>query len=58
MVGIIHSVKRTGITDNKLWNCIRELNKCKIKREWRKWLIVKDEYSDIKTAVIKELENF
>lgn len=58
MVNVIHSVMKTGITDNTLWNCISNLNKCKIKKEWRKWLIAKDEYSDIKNAVIKELTHF
>jgi hypothetical protein len=58
MVSIIQSVKKTEITDNKLWNCIGELNKCKIRKEWRDWLIADDEYSDIKIEVIKELRNF
>ena len=58
MVNVIHRVVKTGITDNTLWNCISNLNKCKIKKEWRKWLIAKDGYSDIKNAVIKELRHF
>jgi hypothetical protein len=45
----------TGITDNSLWNCILQLKtKCQMKREWRRWLIVKDELSSIKNAVLKE----
>lgn len=55
---VIHTVMKTGITDNTLWNCINNLNKCKIKKDWRKWLIAKDEYSDIKNTVIKELTHF
>ena len=56
MVTIIVKINNTGITDNSLWNCIRQLkSKCQIKREWRKWLIVKDELSNIKNPVLKEL---
>ena len=57
-VNIIRKIKETGKTDNRLWNCISKLdtNKCKIKIEWRRWLIKKDEYSDIKNAVLKELQ--
>jgi hypothetical protein len=56
-VNIIRKIKETGKTDNRLWNCISKLNtnKCKIKTEWRRWFIKKDEYSDIKNAVLKEL---
>jgi hypothetical protein len=48
MKKIIQEMNRSGITDNALWNCILHLKNCKIKREWRKWLIQKDEYSNIK----------
>ena len=43
MVSIINSVKKIGITDNKLWTCINELNKFKLKGEWRIWYIASDE---------------
>ena len=57
LVMIINKVYRTEITDNSLWKCVDQLNKskCKIKRDWRKWLIDKDEFSGIKNAVLKEL---
>ncbi len=55
MINIIQKVSETGITDNKLWLCINQLNRCKVRREWRKWLIRKDEYYAIKIAVMKEL---
>lgn len=55
MVNIIRRVSKTGITDNKLWLCINRLNRCKIRREWRTWLIKRDKYYDIKSAVMKEL---
>jgi hypothetical protein len=57
MVEIIKDMRDTGLTDNSLWNCIINLNKnkCKIKHQWRKWLIQKDEYSSIKNAVFREL---
>lgn len=57
MVNIIHNMKESGITDNTLWNCINKLNQCKIRTEWRKWLIKKDDFSDIKNAVFKELSS-
>jgi hypothetical protein len=57
MVSIIYNIKKTGITDNTLWNCTVKLNQCKIKTKWRKWLIRKDKYSDIKNAVFKELSS-
>ena len=57
LVMIISKVYRTEITDKSLWKCVDQLNKsqCKIKRDWRKWLIDKDEFSGIKNAVLKEL---
>ena len=55
MVTMIHKISKTGITDNRWWLCINALNKCKIKTVWRKWLITKDKYYDIKKAVMKEL---
>lgn len=57
MVKIIRIMRETGETDKSLWNCIVNLNKCRIKKEWRKWLISKDEFSEIKSAVLKELEH-
>ena len=57
LVAIIVKIHNTGITDNTLWNCIRHLNKCKIKDEWRKWLIDKNELSDIKNIVFSELSS-
>jgi hypothetical protein len=57
MVSIIQNIKKTGVTDNTLWNCIIMLNQCKIKTKWRKWLIRKDKFSDIKNAVFKELSS-
>jgi hypothetical protein len=57
MVTIIHSMNKTGVTDNSLWDCIVHLNNCRIKKEWSGWLISKDEFSDIKSAVLKELRN-
>jgi hypothetical protein len=56
MKKIIQDMNRSGITDNALWNCILHLKNCKIKREWRKWLIQKDEYSNIKDAVLRDLK--
>jgi len=58
MIKVIKDMKVTGLTDNSLWNCIVNLNKCEIKPEWHKWLIKKDKYSSIKDPVIRELENF
>ena len=59
MVNMINNITQTDMTTNKLWNCINTLcNKnCKIKAEWRRWLITKDEHSDIKSAVLKELSH-
>jgi hypothetical protein len=47
---IIHSIKKTGITDNKLWICVNELNKCRLKREWRR--CVKPRYTSPCTIII------
>jgi hypothetical protein len=58
MVETIKVMKVTGLTDNSLWNCIVNLNKCELRQKWRKWLIRKDDYSSIKDAVIEELRNF
>jgi hypothetical protein len=59
MVNMIQNIRGTDVTTNRLWNCINALNnyKCKIKTEWRKWLVTKDEHSDIKNAVLKELSH-
>lgn len=57
LVAIIVKIHKTGITDNTLWNCIKFINtnKCEIKEEWRKWLITKNEFSDIKRTIFNEL---
>ena len=59
MKNMIPSIRGADVTTNRLWNCINAVNnyKCKIKTEWRKWLITKDEHADIKNAVLKELSH-
>ena len=59
IVNIVHSIQTTGIVDNALWNSINKLNnkKCKVRKEWLDWLRTKDEYSDIKKVVFKELSS-
>jgi hypothetical protein len=59
IVSVVHSIQTTGITDNALWDSINKLNnkKCKVRREWLEWLRTKDEYSDVKKVVFKELSS-
>jgi hypothetical protein len=59
IVSIVHSIQTTGITDNTLWDSINKLNnkKFKVRREWLEWLRTKDEYSDVKKIVFKELSS-
>jgi hypothetical protein len=47
---IVRTIKGGDIRNNRLANSIDAFNnnKCHLKPEWRKWLITKDEYSDLK----------
>jgi hypothetical protein len=54
---IIKIVKEKDLSGNRLGACIVAFNKnkCRLRAEWRKWLNTKDEYSDIKNQILKEI---
>jgi Cap4, dsDNA endonuclease domain len=54
IVAIVEGKEYSG---NKLGICIESFNKnkCQLKSEWRRWLNTKDENSDIKNEILKEL---
>ena len=56
MVKIIKSMTNTGVTDNSLWDCILHLNIRNIKKEWRQWLISKDESFRHKDSSIQRIK--
>lgn len=54
---MIKIVEEKDLSGNRLGSCIDTFikNKCHLKPEWRKWLSTKDENSDIKNQILKEI---
>jgi hypothetical protein len=54
---LVATVEGKDYSGNKIGNCIDAFNKnkCQLKSKWRRWLNTKDEYSDIKNEILKEL---
>lgn len=56
LVKLIVDRTKSGKSDNRLGNCVEYIKKnCTLKKEWRKWLIASDAYSEIKDNVLAEL---
>lgn len=54
LVKIVKKDGRKGFNDNKLYNCILRLKNCRMKPEWRKWLVKPGKYKDVKQDILKE----